>query len=188
LKDDDPYQAPGTVLVDPVPEHTLVPADRLTRLVASIVDSLLVGVVMLPVVFLAMRYSGLFDDGPSPRGFEILQGGGQLALQLGVAAAGFLLFLLIQGYPLARYGQTWAKRWFVIRIVDDRGHKPEFVRLVLLRYAVGDVVGLVPCLGALYWLADPLCIFRDDRRCIHDLIAGTRVVQGSPDATDATDA
>ena len=36
---------------------------------------------------------------------------------------------------------------------------------------------MVPMLGGFASLVDALCIFREDRRCIHDLIAGTRVIE-----------
>ena len=182
MTDNDPYLAPNTVLVDPVPADELVPAERLTRLGAALLDGLLQSLVLVPLVFGVMFLVFVPGGEPDPRMFEFLQGGGQFLFSFGFVVAGFVIFLLIQGYPLARFGQTWAKRWLGIRIVDEHGHKPEFVRLVLLRYGVVQLAAMVPCLGALFGLADPLCIFRDDRRCLHDLMAGTRVVVGSPDA------
>jgi hypothetical protein len=41
---------------------------------------------------------------------------------------------------------------------------------------VNSVIGNLPCIGFFYALADILFIFRDDRRCIHDLIASTTVI------------
>jgi uncharacterized RDD family membrane protein YckC len=180
MNQDDPYQAPGATLTEPVPEQVLVLADRGTRLGAVILDGLLNFAVLAPIAFAAAYFSGLFSGTPPPWLVDSMRSGVNIVLQLGIAVAGFAIFVLIQGYPLARYGQTWAKRWLGIRIVDLEGRKPEFVRLVLLRYGVGQVAGLVPCLGALYGLTDCLFIFRDDYRCVHDLIAGTRVVQGAP--------
>ncbi|MEA2700447.1 MAG: hypothetical protein QOI66_4718, partial [Myxococcales bacterium] len=46
----------------------------------------------------------------------------------------------------------------------------------LLRGVVNGIISAIPYLGGLYALVDALFIFRDDRRCIHDLIAGTRVI------------
>jgi len=56
------------------------------------------------------------------------------------------------------------------------GAKPDFVRLAGMRYGSTQLISLVPVLGGLYVIVDVLFIFRDDRRCIHDLIAGTQVV------------
>jgi hypothetical protein len=36
---------------------------------------------------------------------------------------------------------------------------------------------VVPYLGAIFHMVDCLTIFREDRRCLHDHIAGTRVVR-----------
>jgi uncharacterized RDD family membrane protein YckC len=48
---------------------------------------------------------------------------------------------------------------------------------VLLRAILGGIIGAIPYLGGIYGLVDALFIFRDDRRCVHDHIAGTRVVK-----------
>jgi uncharacterized RDD family membrane protein YckC len=42
-----------------------------------------------------------------------------------------------------------------------------------MRAWVNFLLGVIP----FYWLVDVLFIFRDDQRCIHDLIASTRVVE-----------
>lgn len=41
---------------------------------------------------------------------------------------------------------------------------------------VPAVISAIPLAGAAFGLVDILFIFRADRRCIHDLIAGTHVV------------
>jgi uncharacterized RDD family membrane protein YckC len=43
----------------------------------------------------------------------------------------------------------------------------------LLRSWLNTLIGIIP----FYGLVDVLFIFREDKRCIHDLIAGTHVVQ-----------
>jgi uncharacterized RDD family membrane protein YckC len=78
--------------------------------------------------------------------------------------------------PLANQGQTWGKKLLKMKIVDLSGNLPDFGRLLLLRYGIGAVISIVPVLGSFYWIVDALFIFRGDRRCIHDLLAGTRVV------------
>jgi uncharacterized RDD family membrane protein YckC len=47
---------------------------------------------------------------------------------------------------------------------------------VLLRGVVNGLLSIIP----LYGLVDALFIFREDKRCLHDLIAGTIVVRGNP--------
>ena len=63
-----------------------------------------------------------------------------------------------------------------IRIVDLEGRVPSIPRLVV-RCATAMYVGVIPFLGRLLSLIDLLLIFRDDKRCGHDLLAGTRVVK-----------
>ena len=63
-----------------------------------------------------------------------------------------------------------------MKIVDLQGNKPEFGKLIGLRYLTTWVIGMVPVLGTIYQLVNVLFIFGNDRRCIHDKIAGTRVV------------
>jgi uncharacterized RDD family membrane protein YckC len=48
--------------------------------------------------------------------------------------------------------------------------------VILMRYFPIWVVSLIPFVGAFLILIDLLSIFRSDQRCIHDWLAGTRVV------------
>jgi len=38
------------------------------------------------------------------------------------------------------------------------------------------LIGIIPAIGGIIQIVNILFIFRDDRKCIHDLIAGTVVV------------
>jgi uncharacterized RDD family membrane protein YckC len=99
-------------------------------------------------------------------------GGGEgfLAAIGGLAIIGIFIY---QVYLLTTKGQSIGKQAVHIKIVKiDTGQNGGFVPNVLLREIVNYVFGLVP----LYSLIDILFIFRDDQRCIHDLLAGTRVV------------
>ena len=88
-----------------------------------------------------------------------------------------LLFLLaiivVQTVLLTRDGQSVGKKALNIRIVVHRtGENGGFMPNVLLRVVVNGLLGFIP----FYSILDILFIFRQDRRCIHDLIAGTVVV------------
>lgn len=103
---------------------------------------------------------------------------GQLAATLVTnALGGLLLFLLFNGYLLARHGQTIGKRLVGLRIVRPGGERASLMRLFGARYLVGWAVNSVPGIGALYGLIDSLLIFRESRRCLHDNIADTIVVK-----------
>ncbi|MDA1349552.1 MAG: RDD family protein [Chloroflexi bacterium] len=92
-----------------------------------------------------------------------------------------LIFLLIglgilvmQVVWLAKDGQTIGKKLVGIKIVlASTGQNGGFVPNVLLRAWLNALIYIVP----MYGLIDILFIFRSDRRCIHDLIAGTAVVR-----------
>jgi uncharacterized RDD family membrane protein YckC len=171
MQQHDPYQAPQAAAWMPTlpPEVDEALAGRWERLAAALLDGVLMCVVVLPVMYFGGFFSALFSA---------LRDGEQMALGLvyGWAAVSFILFVAVQGYPLYRSGQTWGKKLTGIRIVDRDGDVPPLGQLLLMRYFIGAVLTRVPFLGSLYGLVDSLFIFREDRRCIHDLIAGTRVV------------
>lgn len=167
----DPYQAPQSA-----PPAEFVPyagGDELAspwiRLGAALLDSLIGLLVMGPLMWVGGFYSAVIaaaragDSAP-------------LGLIFGWSAVSFIAFVLIQGYPLYKSGQTWGKKAVGIRIVDMDGDVPPLGQLLLMRYVIGQVASQVPYVGRIYSLVDALFIFRQDRRCIHDLIAGTRVV------------
>ena len=86
--------------------------------------------------------------------------------------------LLIQYTLLSLRGQTLGKLAMRVRIVRATdGGNPGFLRAVVLRNMVRHVLSAVPILGGLFALADILAIFGEERRCLHDRIAGTRVVE-----------
>ena len=93
------------------------------------------------------------------------------------AVIGLAIFAVIHSYPLHENGQTWGKKLLSIRIVDLQGNKPPLTDLLLKRYLPTHAMANVPCVGGLYALVDSLMIFRQDQRCLHDLIASTRVVR-----------
>jgi uncharacterized RDD family membrane protein YckC len=67
-----------------------------------------------------------------------------------------------------------------IRIVTyPSGENPGFVKAALVR---GFVNALIANFVPFYALVDACFIFREDRRCLHDLIAETTVVGGDPPA------
>jgi uncharacterized RDD family membrane protein YckC len=63
-----------------------------------------------------------------------------------------------------------------IRIVDMQGVRGSFARIVFLRELPGWIANVTTATGLIYSLVDALLIVRRNRRCVHDLIAGTQVV------------
>jgi uncharacterized RDD family membrane protein YckC len=94
----------------------------------------------------------------------------------------FLVLLVINIIWLIKRGQTIGKRIVGTRIVGlESDENPGGVKTVLLRGIVNGIIGALPFVGSIYSLVDILFIFGQDRRCLHDLLAGTRVVQGQPE-------
>jgi len=87
---------------------------------------------------------------------------------------GFIFIVVYQLILLSREGQTLGKKAMNIRIVMyDDGSNPGFGRAVGLRVIVNGLLANVP----FYALVDILFIFGAERRCLHDHIAGTKVVE-----------
>jgi uncharacterized RDD family membrane protein YckC len=137
-------------------------AGRGARLAAQVVD-LFVSLVVLVPAGLAFAWEQDRADVP--------------VLGILLLVIGLLGLLGIQLFLLTTCGQTVGKRTIGVRIamLEDQ-RNPGFVNAVLLRAFVPGLISMVPFLGTLFSLVDVLFIFREDRRCIHDLIAGTQVV------------
>ncbi len=100
-----------------------------------------------------------------------------------ILAAGSLLTLMLavyQWFLISTRGQTIGKRLFGVKIVRHDGARIGFVRGVLLRvWVFSFVLGLVasiPVVGPYVGLLTLLPIVGQQRRCLHDYLAGTKVV------------
>jgi uncharacterized RDD family membrane protein YckC len=165
-----PVSVPAPVFAAPAAALALAPASRWLRLGAVLLDSVIGLILALPGMALLLA-GGIFTRSNQPNLALMLPG----FLVLGIAE---LALLAVQIYLLSTRGQTIGKKLLGIRIVcfDDESN-PGFVKAFLLRAFVNGLIGAVPFLGFFYSLVDICFIFRDDRRCIHDLIAGTKVVK-----------
>lgn len=98
--------------------------------------------------------------------------------------AGYIIYQIVL---MTRHGQTLGKKLMGIRVVTLDGDNPGFVKYVLLREFVYNlilnIVGLIPLLGLLATLgafvACLVMLFLEDRdrRTLQDLLAGTLVVK-----------
>ncbi len=141
-------------------------ARRLTRLVAAIVDALITLVVTVPL-FMATGYMQGAMDGTITWVDQVIQ------LILGI-----VVFLALHGYLLATRGQSIGKFLFSIKIVDANSRQIlPFGKLVGLRLLPVWIASSLPLVGGLFAMIDVLFIFSERRQCVHDLIAGTIVVE-----------
>ena len=88
-----------------------------------------------------------------------------------------LVFLTVNAYLLANRGQTIGKFVMKTQIVSDGGELVPLMPLFLKRYLLIWFIGSLPFVGRLFSLADALVIFRDNRKCLHDEFAGTKVIR-----------
>lgn len=149
-------------------------ATPVDRLVARILD----GVITIPFAVPLMIGVGMM----APRSDDAPLNPSPLSLALIGVSSLLLVGLLVYNLVLlAKRGQTLGKKWMSVRIVTHPdGANPGGVKTILLRGFVNGLIGMVPFLGFFYSITDICFIFREDRRCIHDLIAGTQVVKGQP--------
>ena len=162
---DNIYQAPQSQVEVPV-ESDFVLASRGARFGASFIDGLILLLIIVPLGFLVGFYQIVFEQGVPTT-----------AQNLTMAVAGVGAFLLVNSYFLNLNGQTIGKKIVGIKIVDLNGEKPAFAKLLGLRYVPQWIVSYIPFINTPLVLIDILFIFRSDKRCVHDLIAGTQVVE-----------
>jgi uncharacterized RDD family membrane protein YckC len=152
-----PPRAAGTTFTGPAGQTVnpyAVPdsAGWWARVGATIIDSLL--------VFAASFVIGLIV---SPAG------GSEVAVNV-ISAAAFVsyapLMLAFHG------GRTWGKQACGIRVINMSGEPIGFGRALLREVPVKLILGIVPLIDVLW----PL--WQKDNRALHDLVVGTRVVDG----------
>ena len=94
-----------------------------------------------------------------------------------ITVVALLIWCAITAWLVAANGQSIGKRLVGIKVVRTDGSRASFARIFLLRNVVSSLPNLLPYLGWFYMFADPLLIYQDSRRCIHDMIADTIVVR-----------
>jgi len=159
---DNPYASPGAVSA---PRKTTsargVIASRSARLAAVMIDYVCGLLVTVPVLS-----SAILVVASEQRAFG----------ELGVAAtlAGLFVLGIVQASYLVREGQTIGKKLLKIRIVDHvDGEIPHWSRVLAMRYVLNTALRQIP----LYAFVDVLFIFGVEQRCVHDYLAGTKVIE-----------
>lgn len=175
--------APGFAPAAPIPVVAavqLTPADRLTRFLAMLIDSAIGVLCALPgALVLGSAFFQIVIDasrGLQPDFTDIEPG--RLLLGMALLGLGTFSLLLVQIIMVSMRGQTIGKRLLGIRIVRNLdGSNPGFARAWLLRSLVVGLIGTLGMIGYVFSIVNYAFIFRADRRCLHDLIADTKVVK-----------
>jgi uncharacterized RDD family membrane protein YckC len=159
----NPYAPPAVASTDtlaPLEQETKRPAERGARLVACVVDWVLYVLAALPGV-------ALID---TPKTETI----GWIASFGGAAAMAAYQWNLV-----ATRGQSPGKRLMKIRVVMLDGSPVTFGSGVATRIWGMAMIGAIPLVGGILRIVDPLMIFGAERRCLHDRLAGTKVIDVS---------
>jgi uncharacterized RDD family membrane protein YckC len=180
----NPY-APPAAAMEPAAGHAgeqeAPLADHAARLGAALLDGL---VSWVPFILGTMVGGGLYASkmsvmhGPGSHvpPDQVFEQMGTLFIAIGIGMLGSLSVGIFQCYRIATTGQSLAKGWLSIKIVNVDGSPLGFGAGVGMRGILPWLITCVPYLGMLFWLVDVVFIFREDRRCLHDLMAGTKVV------------
>ncbi|MBO3748380.1 RDD family protein [Streptosporangiaceae bacterium NEAU-GS5] len=158
------------------------------RLLARLIDNLVVGVLTSPayvliVIWLSDDFSELMrqvadNRSPDPQTIFTLELSTlKWALLIGPFTA--VVNFFYDWIQHARWGRTIGKRAMKIKVVDLSTREPITSRMAARRSAVYALIPAVPFVGGLFSLADSLWLFQDPvaRQCLHDKAATTVVVK-----------
>lgn len=168
MADFNPYQAPSAHIEDVNDNEDSELAERGTRLGAVILDSL---IFLVPGLFAIIPAFLLTQRGNA----EAMSVGTMIAVTVGVL--GMLVVFVIDLVMLHRSGQTIGKRMLNVKIIRTDGSRAGLTRIFFLRMLVPGLIGSLPFVGIIFTIVDPLFIFQESRRCVHDLIADTVVIK-----------
>jgi uncharacterized RDD family membrane protein YckC len=155
-------------------------AERGARLLAASIDELILLGIALPMVFGAIpTIITLVSGGTDP---ELIDTGDILRAIVGgpgtiVTVIALIAWCVITAWLVAANGQSIGKRIVGIKVVRTDGSRASFARIFLLRNVVNALPNLLPYVGWLYQLVDPLLIYQESRQCLHDRIADTIVIR-----------
>ena len=168
MESSNPYEAPS---VDPTLPLEIAGGEELAtlgeRFVGSFVDGLVSGLGVL-LIFVALWFSGVAER------FTAIGEAGTTALY---TVAAFAVFVAINWRFLKESGQTIGKKAAKTKVVTLDGRVPRVDDQVFKRYAFLNLIGLIPVVGTVVAVVNILFIFGKERRCLHDRLAGTKVVK-----------
>lgn len=166
----NPYAPPRATVLDIAdPNASVVPADRGTRLVATILD----GIVIAAMVYMPFMVAAIMA-GVIGRATGVGNDVGPLFLAVGsLGIVGFIVWCLLTIKYVRSNGQTIGKKILGIKVVRTDGSAISLGRIFWLRNVVNGLISIIP----LYGIIDALFIFGESRQCVHDKIADTSVVK-----------
>jgi uncharacterized RDD family membrane protein YckC len=179
----NPFAPPTTDIegaAAPVDAATLNLATRWQRLGGYLVDGVLYGIATGPA-YAGISWSVFTKTAMQNKSNPLLLF--TMAGRWGIVAGALLAALYVVNWTLlVRRGQTIGKIVAGTRVVLLDGSRAPFTKVVVLRTWVLHFITWVPVLNRLagiVGLIDALFVYRADRRCLHDQLAGTKVVRAA---------
>jgi uncharacterized RDD family membrane protein YckC len=165
----NPYAPPRAAVLDIADPHALaVPADRGTRLGATMLDGIIFAVMVYAPIMMAAMAGGA-ERSAAGRGTA----GAILVVFIVLALVGFIAWCWLTIKYVKRNGQSIAKKLLAVKVVRTDGSAVSLGRVFWLRNIVNGLISIVP----LYGFVDALFIFGESRQCLHDKLADTVVVK-----------
>jgi len=158
-----------TTVADPTLAHPGM------RLLAALIDGFIESLCWLPTSQAVMAALGGVIRSGQVNPQEVIE---IVTSSIGKSIPYLAGLVLLQATLITVRGQTVGKMLTRIRIVRAKdGSAAGFVHGFLLRGFLPRCLRHVPFVGVLFWFVDNCFIFRDDHRCLHDLMGGTKVVK-----------
>lgn len=139
-------------------------ASRWDRLCASLVDALTISPITIPLIYFTGGFDGI-SKGIKP----------SLSYSLTMALISTAIFLIIHGKFIVRDGQTLGKKALKIKIVKTNGQHADIPTLAK-RYGFFWCIPQIPAIGEIINTVNILFIFSKSKRCLHDHVGGTKVI------------
>ena len=173
------YAAPGSPsLPASAAQSNIGYAGFWLRLVAAIIDGIVISIPLMPVFFLVFidmfRHAQDFQGRQDPAGILTIIGP-KIGLILFVTAiASWLYWALCES---SAWQATLGKKALGIIVTDLEGRRISFGR-ASGRFWAGRGAGSIPYLGGTYFLVDCICVgFTEKKQAIHDMIASCLVLR-----------
>jgi uncharacterized RDD family membrane protein YckC len=159
--DSNPYAAPVAELDD-----RFIDAKKLERSKATRGQRL--GAAILDGIFGMMCYA--------PYTYSVQDGGTVTPIAMTMVGVLTLALGITNLVLLYSNGQSLGKKIVGTKVVMADGSRAPLWRILLLRWLPLAIVAVIPLVNLVLAIVDACFIFGAERRCLHDLIAGTIVV------------
>jgi uncharacterized RDD family membrane protein YckC len=178
--ENNPYAAPSAVVEDlyvyNADDLEARKASRWQRLGAALLDFLFYLLCVMPVI-VAIGSGAYWGYLARAQGRPVTAPSATSGILLSVGVIAFFGLFIYNLVLLHRDGQTLGKRLMGIKIVRTDGDRATLGRIFFARMVAISVLGYIPYLGMVIRLIDICMIFGAERRCLHDLIADTIVIE-----------